>query len=82
MCLEIGKAATALQAMYSQVRFINAQEDDCVPAKHLKVRCACLKLVPMKYAYRCLYCEVFYCKECAETHFGKTVAEYRTEKNT
>ena len=77
MCLEIGEAKTSLLVMDSQVRFIRDQEVDEVPAKHLKVRCPCLKLIPMKYAYRCLYCGIFYCKECAEEHFGKTVSEYK-----
>lgn len=28
---------------------------------------------PVIEAYRCLYCGVFYCKECAEEHFGMRV---------
>jgi hypothetical protein len=49
MCLEIGEAKTSLLVMDSQVRFIRDQEVDEVPSKHLKVRCPCLKLIPMKY---------------------------------
>lgn len=79
MCLEIGEISDPIKIMESQVRFIKDQEDMDLKAKFLQVRCVCLKLVKMKYAYRCLYCGIFYCRECAEQHFGKTVAEYRSE---
>ena len=81
MCIEIGQYSKSLDILASQVRFIAEQEGDEIPAKHLKVRCPCLKLVKWSYAYRCLYCGVFFCKECAEEHFGKTVDEYRREHN-
>lgn len=44
------------------------------------IRCGCMKKVWLIHAYRCLYCGEWYCKECAEQHFGKTVAEYKVEK--
>ena len=43
------------------------------------VRCECQQKLWMQNAYKCLYCGEWYCKPCAETHFGKTVAEYRAE---
>jgi hypothetical protein len=79
MCLDIGKAETKQQIIYEQLRFIRMQEDDGIPAKFIKVRCVCLKLVSWKDMHRCLYCSVFYCKECAEQHFGKTIEQYRAE---
>lgn len=77
MCLEIGELTDPMAILDSQIRFIRDQ--DTHPASSLKVRCVCLKLVSIRYAYRCLYCGIFYCRECAEQHFGKTVAEYRSE---
>lgn len=79
MCIEIGNKTTAAEILESQVRYLTSQEKIDTPGKFIKVRCPCLKNVLLKYAYRCLYCEIFYCKECAEQHFGKTVAEYRAE---
>ncbi len=36
----------------------------------LKVTCGkCQRKVNFWYMFRCLYCGIFYCKECAEEHF-------------
>lgn len=35
-----------------------------------QVTCPCGKEVDLDYAFRCLYCEVFFCKRCAREHFG------------
>lgn len=78
MCVHIGKAETSSEIVEHQARFIKEQEDNGTPANVLSVRCPCLKLVRVKHAYRCLYCNIFFCKECAEKHFGQTVEEYRT----
>lgn len=80
MCVKIAEAETPMQVIEHQARFIKQQEDDDNPAKVLSVRCPCLKIVRLKYAYRCLYCGIFYCKDCAEEHFGKTVEQYRAEQ--
>jgi hypothetical protein len=67
----------ALDVLYQQVSLIKDQEEGKTPSQHTKIRCGCLKLTVWKYMYRCLYCSVWFCKECAEQHFGKTVEEYR-----
>lgn len=64
-----------LEWMTEQYRLIRAQEKDEVPIQHLKIRCGCNKLVRWIYMYRCLYCGVWYCADCAEVHFGKKRAE-------
>lgn len=79
MCTEIGKMTNKLEIIASQIRFIKSQEEDGIPVGFTKVRCPCLKTVKWLYAYRCLYCGVFYCRKCAEQHFGKTILEYRQE---
>jgi len=45
-----------------------------------KVTCGCGLCMPLRFAYRCLYCGEFYCMNCAEIHFGKTRKEYNEEK--
>ncbi len=81
MSLEIAEARTAEQTVYLQCRFLKYQEEINVPAKFTDIRCPCLKLVKLRHAYRCLYCGVFFCKECAEQHFGKTVEQYKKERS-
>ena len=67
-----------LKWMYQQVKLIKQQVADEIPLQHAKIRCGCLKLVPWQYMYRCLYCGIWYCKECAEEHFGaKTMEDTR-----
>jgi hypothetical protein len=81
MSLDIAEARTAEQIAHSQQRFLDYQEEQKVPARVIAVRCPCLKLVRLRHAYRCLYCDIFFCKECAEQHFGKTVEEYKQERS-
>jgi hypothetical protein len=64
-----------LKWMYEQIKFIRTQEKDDVPVSRIKLRCGCHKLAKWQYMYRCLYCGVWYCKECAEEHFGAKVPE-------
>lgn len=45
-----------------------------------KVTCGCGLTMPLRFAYRCLYCGEYYCMACAERHFGKTREEYSAEK--
>jgi hypothetical protein len=44
-----------------------------IQLQHVKIRCGCHKLVGWLFMYRCLYCGIWYCKECAEEHFGMRV---------
>ena len=44
------------------------------------VTCGCGLRLPLRFAYRCLYCGEFYCQSCAEEHFGKTRDEYFKDK--
>ena len=45
-----------------------------------QVTCGCGLTMPLRFAFRCLYCGEFYCQPCAEDHFGKTRAQYNLEK--
>lgn len=46
-----------------------------------KVQCPCGLTAPLRFLYRCLYCGAFFCKKCAEEHFGKTREEYQRRKD-
>lgn len=39
----------------------------------------CGKQVSIMYAYKCLYCNFWFCGSCAEIHFGKTREQYYNE---
>ena len=38
-----------------------------------RVWCRCGEPVQVVDSYKCLYCKEFFCKTCAEKHFGETV---------
>ncbi len=44
------------------------------------VTCICKLTMPLRFAFRCLYCREFFCGDCAEMHFGQTRAEYEAAK--
>ena len=44
------------------------------------VTCWCGLKMPLRFAYRCLYCGEYYCQSCAESHFGITRAKYQENK--
>lgn len=46
----------------------------------ISLRCICEKDFPIGWMYKCLYCEAWLCKTCAEEHFGQTVEGYKQEK--
>lgn len=58
-----------------QIELIFDQQCIETPMQYVKIRCGCNKLIGWKYMFRCLYCGVWYCKECAEDHFGAKVPE-------
>lgn len=45
-----------------------------------KITCACGFTVPVRFSYRCYYCDQFFCYECAKLHFGKSREQYKKEK--
>lgn len=45
------------------------------------VMCGCGKILEVRRSFRCLYCTEYFCKECAEIHFGKTVQQFYAERN-
>ena len=59
-----------LRAYAEQYRLIHQQEKDGVQITRVKIRCGCSRLVNWLNTYRCLYCGLYFCKPCAEEHFG------------
>ena len=45
------------------------------------ITCFCGDEISLLEAYKCLYCDGWFCEPCAEEHFGKTVKEYLEEKS-
>lgn len=45
-----------------------------------EVTCGCGLTMPLRFAFKCLYCGEFYCQVCAEHHFGKTRAQWIADK--
>jgi len=43
------------------------------------ITCRCGDEVGLVVAYRCLYCDAWFCEPCAEDHFGMTVDEYHKQ---
>lgn len=50
-----------------------------VNCRLMTITCPCGWKRGVMNMYQCLYCGIWYCHRCAETHFGKTVAEHRRE---
>lgn len=62
-------------ALRKQIELILDQERIETPMQFVKIRCGCNKLIGWQYMFRCLYCGVWFCKSCAEEHFGYKVPE-------
>lgn len=58
----------------NQCKEVYDQGDFC------RVTCECGVSIDLPDAYRCLYCGIWFCFECAEKHFGKTVEQHMNER--
>lgn len=63
-----------------QVRETVTQQAAGVGCRSATITCPCGIPRGIMLMYQCLYCKIWFCDQCAEVHFGKTVAEYRAEK--
>jgi hypothetical protein len=63
-----------------QRQHILIQSHRGVTAQMTTVRCRCGWNRSLNHMHQCLYCREYFCQHCAEVHFGKTVEEYRKEK--
>lgn len=69
--------ATIVQA---QVRETVRQDSAGVTVRLATITCPCGAKRSVMKMYQCLYCKVWMCDPCAESHFGKTVEQYKAEK--
>lgn len=58
-----------------EAALLRAQWADAVEKR--TVRCPCGQLRALELVFRCLYCGVYFCLECAEMHFGETRRAFR-----
>lgn len=56
---ERGPVLRTIADQYREVKDVDA-----------RVTCPCGNELPLVEAFRCLYCEVWFCLGCAEEHFG------------
>jgi len=61
-----------------KLAFVGKQRKQMMDVNRPFVRCWCMQKLWPHQAYKCLYCDEWYCKSCAEGHFGKTVDQYTT----
>lgn len=69
-----------LTTIANQTRETVKQEARGITVRMATVHCGdCNRDRPLVHLYKCLYCEIYFCKQCAENHFGKTVKQYQEE---
>jgi len=56
------KIRRQLEELYDQ------EQGPCGPAV-IRITCPCGERIPLMEAYRCLFCGIWFCKDCAEEHF-------------
>ena len=78
MCRDVTKATFIQQ----QVRETVQQEKAGVTVRTATMTCGCGTKRGVLLMYKCLYCGEWYCTVCAEQHFGKTIKQYREDKDT
>lgn len=66
-----------IQAVYEQQRVLWLQRRLDTPIGQTTVPCICGVKVNIMDMYQCLYCREWFCRDCAEEHFGQTIKEYR-----
>lgn len=60
--------------MSFQLKMIKEQVGLGIAADKTTVKCGCQKKIKVLYSHRCLYCGIYYCRECAQEHFGYRIA--------
>lgn len=48
---------------------IGEQASELHGVDRIPITCPCGTTLPLREAFRCLYCEVYWCPSCAEDHF-------------
>lgn len=69
------------EIVYTQLKETVDQEKQNITIRMATVTCPCGNKRAVLKMYRCLYCSVIFCTQCAEKHFEKTIKEYRENLN-
>lgn len=80
MKISLKQWQTTLAIVAGQVKESIDQQAKNITVRMATVTCPCGKPQALVKSYQCLYCKVWFCHGCAETHFGQTMDEYR-QKN-
>ncbi len=64
----------------SQIQETVEQSINGVIGRLMTVTCPCGWKRGITLMYKCLYCDVWFCRSCAEEHFGKSVDEYKQQR--
>lgn len=72
--------ANTLDIVYRQIKETVAQDAEGVTVRLATITCPCGWKRSIMHMFQCLYCNVWFCKSCAEQHFGKTVEQYKAEQ--
>ena len=67
----------AATIVYNQTKETVKQQAEGIGVRLATVTCPCGNVRGITNMYKCLYCEIYLCRQCAEDHFGQTVAEYK-----
>lgn len=59
-----GEREAVLEAIGNQAVELDEQPDP-------PITCPCGTTITLSLAFRCLYCDVRFCRSCAEDHFGE-----------
>lgn len=62
-----------------QIKETVDQDSNGVTVRLATITCRCGWKRSIMHMFQCLYCKEWFCHLCAETHFGKTVEQYRKE---
>ena len=68
-----------LTIVMDQTRETVVQEAENVTIRMATMTCPCGWKRGVVKMYQCLYCNIWFCTPCAESHFGKTVQEHRRD---
>lgn len=71
----------AAQIVYAQIKETVKQDAEGVTVRMGTITCPCGWERAIMHMFQCLYCKVWFCHNCAEQHFGKTVKQFKTEKS-
>ena len=78
--MEHGGWLEKLEIIENQLKESVEQEATGVTIRMGTITCPCGWERSIFRMYKCLYCDIWFCVSCAESHFGKTIKQHRLDK--